>query len=112
MVKSKQKKESSFDKCNGILEDFFENANLPLCSKYSTFYLNHYVVDHLIKEGYSEFLSDDVSGFQTSESVSERVLIKFAEQQRVFSGRTRKNYVIKEVYGVHSVRLFEAWPIN
>jgi hypothetical protein len=108
MTKSKQ--ETPLSKCKAILEDFLLNSDqIPICSKSSTIYLDSCVARYLIKEGHEDFLVEDVSLGPQVGGVSQKALIDFAQEQKVFDGKSGR-YKIKIDYVVHSARVFEAWP--
>jgi|SRR3989344_685525 len=101
---------SPLEKCKSLLEEFLLNANINICSSNSTDYLDGYVKDYLIEKGHTEFLEKDVSyGYQVS-GISEAALICIAREKKIFNNKKVGKFRIKESYGVHSVRLFQAWP--
>lgn len=103
------KKLTPLDICKSVLEEFLLNSPVPICSSNSKDYLDEYVRDYLIERGRTEFLVKDVSyGYQVG-GLSEAALLSFAQSEKVFKGK-KGEFRIKLVYGIHSVRLFEAWP--
>jgi hypothetical protein len=109
-MERKDSSETPLDKCKKVLEDFLLNTEwLPICSKNVVDYLDSDIAHYLVKNGYREFLVEDVSFGPQVGGVSERVLIDFARSGRVFEGRAGR-FRVEEDYGPHSVRCFQALP--
>lgn len=111
MKESKLKSENSFEKCKTTLENFLLNTDyLPLCSKNCRLHIDKEVAEYLVKNNHEAFLVKDVSyGFMVG-GISERVLLDFVKERKIFEGKVGR-YKLQVEYGPLSVRMFEAWPI-
>jgi hypothetical protein len=101
--------ETPLQRCKLVLEEFFLNCDyIPICSDNCTLYLDDLVAKYLVKSDHNEFLVEDISYGPMVGGVSERALIDFAREGKVFDGKDGK-YKLRETYGPHSSRMFEAW---
>lgn len=100
------------DACKAVLEKYLLNEKLiPICSENTRAGIDSLIARHLVNTGHHEWLIHDVTqGYQVGD-ISERALMQFCNEQKIFKGKAG-TFVLEENYAIHSVRYFEARPVK
>ena len=103
---------ANLEACKSHIEDYLVNEELvPICRKNSICYLDGPIARYLQKIGHEGWLEKDISaGYQVG-GVSGAALMSFFREGRVFEGKSGR-FSIKVTYGIHSVPMFQAWPVD
>ena len=100
--------------CQGVLEEYFKNNQVPLCSTNVEAYLDDSVTTCLLQHGHPkaenpDWLVNDRQNYDLG-FVAEKALIEFEKEGKVFEGPSGK-FKVRATYGQNSDRFFEGYRV-